>query len=586
MTRRATAVSALARRLRPERGAVLLLASLITVTCLAATAFAVDLGRGVAAKRDLQSDADLAAIDAVRALGNKEGQGGLTRQALAEQLAEESLERNGFDIDTEGNSATVVLGVIDPDTRVFTATDPSVASAVKVTLNTPIEWAFQPGGRTFTASGVGRAGIGNNVCRGVCDDDDPETHTDALAGIALGSFLARVDTSGGLLKSIFGEQLNGNVTLVGYTGIAAGSLTLGELRTALNVGTVDALLTTQVTARNFLLAMVTVLQNRGDATSIQAATDLNNLALATDPSLNITLGDAITLADGGEGAATIAEISALHLAQMVAQLANGQNAIDIALTTQNMGGGLTPLLNLLGNNTLRLKVIEPLQIAFGPPGKDAAGQWHTRVETAQIRAQIHLRPLGLLDLPLYLEGASAQAALASVTCRSPLDASTVAVETATQTLKAYLGEVANINAAGPVTVNATTLLNVNVILTNVTVRGQGNVTVASGASPAGGLEFNGPFNWENTQTVSSTTVDPNDGTPRLGSLLQAPATQITTTPINVGWLITNVVNLVTPVLNVVDTNLLDPLLSALGVSLGGGDVTVFAIDCAAPSLGG
>jgi uncharacterized membrane protein len=585
MTRRAKVVQALARRLRPERGAVLLMASLATVSCLAATAFAVDIGRGVAMKRDLQADADVAAIDASRALGNKLGQGGLAPQALAEQLARESLERNGFDTDAPGTSHAVVLGVIDPDTRVFTATDPSLASAVKVTLTAPIEWAFQPGGHSYTASGIGHAGVGNNVCRGVCGGNNPETHTDAQAGIALGSFLARVDTSGGLLKSIFGQQLNGNVTLVGYTGLAAGSVTLGELRAALAFGTVNELLSAQVTAKNVLLAMVTVLQNRGDAVSLQAASDLNNLALNTDATRQITLANGITVAAGGEDAANVTDISALHLAQMVAQLANGQNAVDIALTTQNMGAALTSLLSFLGSNTLTLKVIEPLQIAFGPPGKDAAGNWHTRVETAQIRAQLHLRPVGLLDLPIYLEGASAQAALSSVTCRSPLDTSTVNVETGTQTLKAYVGQVADINAAEPVTVNAATLLNVNVIFTAVSVRAQGNVTVASGSSPPGGLVFDGPFDWNNTQTVSSTTPA-NDGTPQLGSLLKTPATEITTTPINVGSLITTVLNLVNPVLDEVDTNLLDPLLASLGVSLGGGDVTVFGIDCAAPSLGG
>jgi uncharacterized membrane protein len=156
------------RRLRPERGAVLVITSVMTLASLAATALAVDIGRGVALKRDLQGDADLAAIDSVRALGSKKGQGGLSPQVHAEQLAEESLERNGFDTDAAGNSWRVVLGVVDPVTRVFTPTDQSLATAVKVTLTTPIDWAFQPGGRSYTASGVARAGSQNGVCQGLC----------------------------------------------------------------------------------------------------------------------------------------------------------------------------------------------------------------------------------------------------------------------------------------------------------------------------------------------------------------------------------------------------------------------------------
>jgi uncharacterized membrane protein len=582
----------LARRLRPERGAVLVITSMITVASLAAAALAVDIGRGVALKRDLQGDADLAAIDSVRALGSKKGQGGLAPQVHAEQLAEESLERNGFDTDAAGNSWTVVLGVVDPVTRVFTATTPSLATAVKVTLTTPIDWAIQPGGRTYTASGVARAGSQNGVCEGVCGSTSSTTSTTgtstttttfpqyddgALAGIALGSFLARVDTSGGLLKSVFGKFLNGNVTLVGYTGLAAGHVNLGELRAELGFGTVNQLLTTEVSARNFLLAMVDVLNNRGDAPSIQAATDLANLALAADSTLDIRLGDLIKVAQGAEGAAATAELNVFQLAMMVAQLANGQNAVDIALTTQNMGGGLAGALNLVGPNSLRLKVIEPMQIAFGPPGQNASGQWLTQVKTAQVRAQLNLRPLGtdlypLLNLPIYAEAASATAALSSITCRSPLDTSTVTVHTGTQAVKANVGQVADINAGGAVTVNDATILDL--LLTDVKGRSQVNL-----ASNAGDLSFNGPFDWTNTQTTGSTTLD-------LGDLLKPPALSLWIAGLDIGGLTTLVGNLLNPVLSAVDDGLLDPLLSSLGVSLGGGDVTVWGLECQSPRLVG
>lgn len=579
MTRRARLVRILARRLRPERGAVLVITSLITVATLGATALAVDIGRGVALKKDLQGDADLSAIDAARALGSKKGQGGLAPQVHAEQLAEESLERNGFDTDATGNSYVVTLGVVDPVTRVFTATDPSLATAVKVTLTTPIDWVFQPGGRSYTASGVADAGSPNNICEGDCDgdgDDDEEAEY-GLAGIAVGSFLARVDTSGGLLGSVFGKFLNGNVTLVGYTGIAAGHVNLGELRAELGFGTVDALLTSEVSARNFLLAMVEVLQNRGDAPSVQAATDLANLALAADSNLDIRLGDLVKVAQGAEAEAAGAELNALQLAMMVAQLAHGENAVDIALTSQNTGGGLAGLLNLAGGNTLRLKVIEPPQIAFGPAGQDAGGEWMTQVKTAQVRAQIHLRPLGtllggLLDLPIYAEAASAEAALTSITCRDPLDTSAVTVHTDTQAVKAHVGEVADINASGTVTVNDATILNL--LLTDV--KGRAQVNLASSASEPD-LAFDGPFDWSNTQTVGSTTLD-------LGTLLKPPALSLWIAGLPVGGLTGLVAGLVNPILDAVDDGLIDPLLSSLGVSLGGGDVTAWALDCQPPHL--
>ncbi len=76
MTRRVRLVQAIARRLCPDRGAILVIASIATVAVLAASALAVDIGRGVSLKRDIQADADLAALDAARALGNRKGEGG------------------------------------------------------------------------------------------------------------------------------------------------------------------------------------------------------------------------------------------------------------------------------------------------------------------------------------------------------------------------------------------------------------------------------------------------------------------------------------------------------------------------------
>ncbi len=508
------------------------------------------------------------------------------------KLAEESLERNGFDTDDPGNNWSLVLGVVDPVTRAFTQTDPSLATAVKVTLTSPIDWSFQPGGRTYTASGVGRAGLPSGQCEGDCTTTTtgatttttgptttttvPKTDGQGLAGIAVGSFLARVSTSGGLLKDMFGKFLNGNVTLVGYTGIAAGSVSLGRLQAELGFGTVNELLTTQVKSRDFLLAMVTVLQNKGDAPSIQAATDLRNVALATDSNLNMRLGDMLKVAQGAEGSAATAEFNALQLATMVA-LANGQNAVDIALTTQNMGSGLSSILSLTGGNSLRLKVIEPPQIAYGPPGKNAAGQWLTVAKTAQVRAQIHLRPLGnplglgLLDLPIYVEAASAKAALRSITCQTIKNDSTVVVHTDAQAVKAYVGNVADISASGTVTVNQATLLDL--LLTDV--RGLAQVNVASSN---GNLSFNGPFNWSNTKTIGYGVT--------AGNLLQAQPVALSLAGLNLGGLLSAVAGIINPVLTAADSGLINNLLGSLGVSLGGGDVTNYALDCTDPELVG
>lgn len=581
MTRRAKLVRALARRLCPDRGAVLVIASVATVATLAATALAVDIGRGVALKRDLQADADLAAMDSVRALGNRRGEGGLSPQVHAEKLAQESLGRNGFDTGADGNSWDVALGVVDPVTRVFTQTDQSVATAVQVTLTTPIDWAFQPGGRTYTARGVAKTGTPPGVCEGVCDDDDddndgecipPDCEPGSAAGIAIGSFLARVDTSGGMLNSLFGQFLNGNVTLVGYSGIAAGHVNLRQLQTEFGFGTVDELLTTEITARDFLSAMVNVLQAKGDTASLQAATDLAHLALAADSTLNLRLDEVIKVTQGAESAAATAEMNALQLAMMAAQVANGDHAVEVALTTQNMGGPLAGLLSPLGGSSLRLKVIEAPQIAFGPPGKDEHGRWLTRVRTAQVRAQIHLRPAGTLlggivDLPIYIDAASATAVLRSITCREPWDTSTVVVDARSQGIRAAVGEAVNMDAAASAEVQVKDATILDLLLTTVT--GRADVAVAG---TSGRLSFDGPFDWLNSQTIGSTALD-------LGRLLRAEPVTLKASGVPLGGIAGSVLGLVNPILDAVDDGLINNLLSSLGVSLGGADVTAWALDC-------
>jgi uncharacterized membrane protein len=121
-------------------------------------------------------------------------------------------------------------------------------------------------------------------------------------------------------------------------------------------------------------------------------------------------------------------------------------------------------------------------------------------------------------------------------------------------------------------VNDATILDL--LLTDV--RGRAQVNLASGG---GNLSFDGAFDWSNTQTVGSTTLD-------LGTLLKPPALSLWIAGLPVGGLTGLVAGLVNPILDALDDGLIDPLLSSLGVSLGGGDVTAWALDCQPPQLVG
>src|SRR2546421_6435916 len=81
-----------------ERGSIMVLAAIAMVVIVGSTALAVDLGKNVSTKRSLQEAVDNAALDAVRALGDKYGQApGLNTQQHATLLAQESLKSNGYD---------------------------------------------------------------------------------------------------------------------------------------------------------------------------------------------------------------------------------------------------------------------------------------------------------------------------------------------------------------------------------------------------------------------------------------------------------------------------------------------------------
>lgn len=544
-----------------ERGAVLVLASISMVVVIGASALSVDLGRAVSTNRDLQAVADLASLDAVRAISDRKNQAnGLSTDQHALKLARESATRNDFDWNdtAAGNSLSVTLGTVDPTTRVFTATaDAASQNAVKVTVSGRVDWAFMPGDKTYTTSAVAMA--------------------EDKAGMALGSFLARLDTNksevlNGLLKGFLGGSFT--LDLVSYQGLAAADLTLAELGTelGLSAGGYDQILDTEVTLKGLIEATAAALTKKGDAASLAAVTPLGTLSAATASNLKLKLGDFIDIVQGGGDAAMAANVNVLQMVQMAAVAADGDNFLSLSMPVLIPG---------VASVTLDLQLIEKPKWIIGPARLDASGQWVTRLESAQIRARINVRALQLLsvvgllgtgtgpvDLPIYLEGGGATASLTDIQCAASKDASQVTVHVEPQTVRAYVGAVSTSVSVGPGTIANVSLLG----LPLVWVTGSADVTSAGTPSD---LTFTGPFSWTNTQTAGSTTLG-------LSTLLRsnlALTVQALGLGVNIGAVTTSVLNILNPILNVLDTELIDPLLSSLGLSLGGGDVTIFDVWC-------
>jgi uncharacterized membrane protein len=544
------------RRASDERGTVLVVVSIAMVVMIGATALAVDIGQITNNNRTLQARADAIALDTARAVNGETAATLSGASGPATLAAQASATRNGFSLSgltlelgtTSGSTFTSVATPI-LNGAIQNVTSNAIPTAVRVTTTGTVDFAFRPGGTTTSRQAVASQA--------------------AQAGISVGSFLARVDTSTGLLNSVLGGFIGGNLTLVGYSGIAAGSVNLGQLKTQLGFGTVDELLAANITYKNLLNATAAALNAKGDAVSLNARAGVLSMATAASSSLSLKLGDLIEVATGDGNSAANADLNVLQLAQMAAQVANGSNALSVNLSTSSLGG-LGGLLNSSGNS-VQLRVIEPPQIAIGPAAQNPDGTWKTTAKTAQIRLSVHLRPLGTvlggtLNLPIYVEAASAEASLRGISCATPKDNSTVTVHTDAQAVTSNIGEIADINASVGVITDAT-ILNV---LGLVRVTGRSNLNLAGSAHD---LSFDGPFDWSNRQTVGSTTLD-------LGDLLQTGLTLgvqvLGLVLINVQAAVLDVLN---PILDAVDDGLLDPLLSGLGVIVGGADVTNFMLDC-------
>jgi len=543
----------------PERGAVLLVVAIAMVVMIGATALAIDIGQVTNNNRTLQASADVISLDVARAVNGQTAAALSGASGPVTLAVQASATRNNVTFST----VTVELGTTSGSTftpiatpvlngAVQSVTSTAVPTAVRITTLGTVDFAFRPGGSTSNRKAVAtQAGI---------------------AGISVGSFLARVDTSTGLLNSVLGSFIGGNLTLVGYTGIAAGSVNLGQLRTQLAFGTVDQLLAADITYRNFLNATAAALSAKGDPTSLTARAGVIALAAAANPALDLKLGDLIKVANGSGNSAADVDLNVFQLATMAAQVANGSNALSATLATSSLGG-LGGLLNSSGNS-VQLKVIEPPQIAIGPAAQDSSGNWVTKARTAQVRLYINLRPLGnvlggILNLPIVVEAAAAEASLRGITCVTPHDSSTVSVHTDAQAVRARVGTLADINATTPNVTDAT-ILNV---IGLVRVTGRADVAASSSATD---LTFHGPFDWDNTQTVGSNSLG-------LGNLIMTQPLNLTLQalglPLGLGGVLGSVLGLLNPILDVVDEGLLDPILSGLGISLGGGDVTNFDLDC-------
>ncbi len=531
------------RRRRDERGAILVMATVGVVLAVISAALAVDLGRIAQERRRDQKVADLAALDAVRDLSQVDAR------------AKASAARNGFPT-SAGFTVTGVEGLKVGGSCVAT---PGAGTAC-VTVTSPVDNAFQPGSRTIRAVAV--AGV------------------QPYGGFKIGSSLATIDTSRSTLLNHFVGRMLGNsalnVSLVSWQGLATGRVTLEALRTELakmgfTVGSVSQLLSANLTAAQILQATAAALNGQGE---VAQANVLNSIRATVTNNAQITLGQFIHVAQGADNTALSSNMNVFQLLTATAQVANGNNFVDVPNVGITVPG--------VTSTQVRLQVIEPPQFYFGPPGvaPDAS------VSTGQI--DLTVTPTLDLDvsiagltgakvvnaMPVRVTGAGATGTLTDITCGTG-GGMTVNVDP-----HAFYGSA---TTGTPLRLSAL-VLGIRVPLLDIPVTSSvpsvdGAATDLFWSHPS---EFPPPEGTETTKHAGSQPI----GLQGVTQLTAGNPVVLGALPLPTGTAVTGVLNALQPVIGNLDNNIFTPLLTALGVGVGSADVTALTMTCNSPTLVG
>lgn len=570
------------------------------------TAFAVDLGSQRALRRELQADADVVSLDLVRL-----ADGRTTEQIEADPLylafLNGSLRRNGRpEVTTLAQAQSIVIfglwdEAADPHFRP-TAPD-EVPNAVEVSFDGEVQYRFQPG-----TGGASR---------------QAEAVTEAIGSFSVGSRLASVDSTesellGPLLGFLLGSPDAVQLSAGAYDGLVNTSVSLGELfgivpleiaDLDLSAATPSEILATEITALEFVNVIASALEANGDGVEAEAALAfLDLLRLNLDPTLRLTLGDVLDVGVSDPGAVADVDVNLFDLLTAGAQVANGDNLVDLPVALDPDVLADVPVVNrVLDLGTLvRVGVLEPAQIAVGPVG--------TQARTSQVRIIVWVKgtvelslarlldPIPVpdllpsvatikLDVPLTVEVANGRATLTGIRCHDAPTPSELDLAVATSAARVLVGhlspgdELLDIGStvASPADLALVELLGVDV------------AAVRLGAAVEAGLPTAAPLTLdvgtsdivEAGQLGLADLVSTRANLVVLGDVpVLGPAISAVLDPL-LGPILSGTLNLlVNPLLGLIDDVVVRPLLDVLGVGVASADVTALDANCAYPKLVG
>ena len=532
-------------RRHEERGAVVPIVAVMLTVLIAMTALTVDIGMQRVARTDMQSVADVVALDLSREL---DGRAASAISPGLQAAADRAVARNP---DTVGDGVTLVpeLGTLS-DAGLFSAVSgATVPDAVRVTASTSVAFHFTSG-----SGGVERSAVAVAHAQGC---------------YKLGSWGARLSTAANanLLYSVLAAHgIGASVSASTYQGLAGAVVDAGDLATALGLASPEALGTASVTLSALLDAAAQVIGTNGASSGQIAALNAIRANLGTLGSKPVGLANLFSVASGaGSGLEAAVDLADLVVGGIL--VADGNSAASV-----DLGSGLPGV----GSLTSSVGLIQAARTACGFVGSTQNYSNQVAVTSSGSLTNSSIS-LGLpfiagvtvgsgTPMSLAVTTASATGTLDAITCGSSSRSATVS------TSGGLLGATLTL----PVQIKGTVLGMSHTL--DLTYR----ATLAPTGTP-GAV----------TITVPSQTYD----TPYSNGGSRAQLPTATLDPVGtVSWLSTSQLDdlltavtstVVTPLVAALNANLLGPLSDLAGLRTSGADVLLLDHpSCTTPALRG
>lgn len=599
---------------RQQEGAAAVYAASAILGMVASTALAIDIGQLYYAQRDLQKLAASAAVDAARAFSGcysavgAPGSSSSVADALGSSLQSNLDRRLGIDalnpsevqLPYGQNLATVEFGsfgrrVIDGvPTRVFIkrSFESPAVDAVQVNLARLAPTPLIP-----FLSGTAASMLHASAA----------AQQSPIASYTLSSNLATLSPP--LLSALFGISIQA----VGSSGLvnAGVTTTLANIGAALGIADPGQLLMTKLTLPGALQALADALSatanGTGNAAQGALAAELADLAALADPNSTSTLGSALGIED--EAAAAVATLP-LNVVDLLTALAmdarSGLFPLKIPVSTKNLPGVTVNALLTLGEIGKSSTSDDPSRSksqAAGRAGLDANGNFRTFAKTSQLGLAVRigidpgqlpiLAPvLALLPgsgaqikVGLDVTGSSVDSHLAGIHCPAPISAGTskpvVDIVASSSAATVAVGTFSDPTVATPVTGGALISVLNNVLTINT--NGAGPISTTLNTVPDtlltfGPLDVLDPAGPNMTQSIGVGSADLASTITNLFNGLTNNLQAKTCLPI-VGCSVLPtgmLASQLSPILSNVAKTVVDPLLTSLGLTVGGGTITLLS----------